>query len=241
MSPRLLLAWLLFVFSASAFAADVLGTPKVTVISGTSAVVSWNTDVETGTRVSYGLAPDALTKRAEGGTTAAHEVTLIGLKPGTKYFFAAGTARKKLATGEFTSSGSPATVISPPSTSPIGNPPPVSKPKSALAKIFDPQPDAPPTRETWGNMGSLADHFARHGPDFRAKDADQYAQMAWQFNRESRQGSYQVKVDDDGTRRVFDPKSGAFAAYNPNGSTKTYFKPNSRDYFARQPGRPLNR
>ena len=240
MSPRLLLAWLLFIFSASAFAADVLGTPKVTVISGSSAVVSWKTDVETGTRVSYGLAPDALTERAEGGTTAAHEVTLAGLKPGTKYFFAVGTARKKLATGEFTSSGSPTTVASPPSSSPIGNPPPVSKPRSALAKIFGPQPDAPPTRETWGNMASLADHFARHGSDFRAKDAVQYARMAWEFNRESRQGGYQVKVDDDGTRRVFDPKSGAFAAYNRDGKTKTYFKPNSRDYFDRQPGRPVH-
>ena len=240
MFPRPFLILLFLVLGVRADAAEILGTPKVTFLPGSSAVISWKTDVETGTRVSYGLAPDALTERAEGGTTAAHEVTLTGLKPGTKYFFAAGTARKKLATGEFTCSGSPATVVSPPSSSPAANPPPVAKPKSALAKIFVPKPDAPPTRETWGNMASLADHFARHCADFHAKDADDYARMAWQFGRDSRQGNLQVKVDEDGTRRVFDPKSGAFAAYNRDGKTKTYFKPNSRDYFARQPGRLVN-
>ena len=97
--------------------------------------------------------------------------------------------------------------------------------------------DAPPARETWGNPGSLPDHFARHGADFHAKDAEEYARMAWQFGQRAKQGGLLVKVDEGGTRRVFDPKTGAFAAYNADGTTKTFFKPNSRDYFARQPGR----
>ena len=239
MFSRLLLVCQFLILAVPAFAADIIGTPKISGVSGNSAVVSWKTEVETGTRVSYGLAPDQLTERAEGGVTSAHEVTLTGLKPGAKYFFAVGTARKKLATGEFTASGSPATVVSPPSSSPSTNPP-AAKPPSVFTKIFAPKPDAPPTRATWGNIGSLADHFARHGADFRAKDADEYARMAWQFGQQAKQGGLQVKVDDDGVRRVFDPKSGAFAAYNANGTTKTYFKPNSRDYFARQPGRPVN-
>ena len=240
MAPRLLLVWLIILLGIPAFAAVIVGTPKVSVGLGNSAVVSWKTDVETGTRVSYGLAPDQLTERAAGGVTAAHDVTLTGLKPGAKYFFAVGTARKKLATGEFTASGSPATVVSPPSSSPGTNPAATPKPQSVFTKIFALKPDAPLARETWGNIGSLADHFARHGADFRAKDADEYARMAWQFGQQARQGGLQVKVDDDGTRRVFDPKTGAFAAYNSDGTTKTYFKPNSRDYFARQPGRPVN-
>ncbi len=37
----------------------------------------------------------------------------------------------------------------------------------------------------------------------------------------------------------FDPKTRAFAAYNRDGTTRTFFKPNSRDYFDRQPGRPV--
>ena len=43
--------------------------------------------------------------------------------------------------------------------------------------------------------------------------------------------------DSDGTIRVWDPKTRAFAAYNRDGTTRTYFKPGSPDYFERQPGR----
>ena len=226
--------FLLFVFlliGIPSFAAEIIDAPRASAVSGNSAIISWNTDVETGTRVSYGLAPDQLTAHTEGGVTTAHELTLTGLKPGAQYFFAVGTARKKLATGAFTTSGSPATVTSAPSSSPA------TKPKSTLAKIFAPKSDAPPTRETWGNVGSLPDHFARHGADFHAKDADEYARMAWEFGQRAKQDGMLVKVDDDGTRRVFDPQSGAFAAYNRDGTTKTFFKPKSRDYFARLPGR----
>jgi hypothetical protein len=240
MFPRLLLSFCVALCcGVAAFAAEISGPPKVSAVAGNSVVISWHTDVETGTRVSYGVAADQQTERAEGGLGTAHEVTVPGLKPGTKYFFAVGTARKKLATGEFTTSGSPVAGSAPPSSSPAATAP-GAKPRPLISKIFTPKAEAPPTRETWGNMGSLADHFARHGGDFQAKDADEYARMAWQFGQHAKQGGLQVKVDEDGTRRVYDPKSGAFAAYNPNGTTKTYFKPNSRDYFSRQPGRLLN-
>src|SRR5437879_856269 len=39
----------------------------------------------------------------------------------------------------------------------------------------------PPTRKMWGNMATLQDHFERHGRDFRAKDPEDYARMAWEF------------------------------------------------------------
>lgn len=239
MFARLLVSFFIGLCGVAAFAAEISGQPKVSAVAGSSVVISWQTDVETGTRVSYGLAADQLTERAEGGVGTTHEVTVTGLKPGTKYFYAAGTARKKLATGEFTTSGSPVTVASPASSSPAATAP-VAKPKPLIGKLFSPKTEAPPTRETWGSMASLADHFARHGGDFQAKDADDYARMAWRFGEQGKQGGLQVKVDEDGTRRVYDPKRGAFAAYNANGTTKTYFKPNSRDYFARQPGRLVN-
>ena len=201
MFPRsLLLVFVLLLTGIPAFAAEMIGTPRVSAMAGNSAVVSWKTDVETGTRVSYGLAPDQLTERAEGGVTAAHELTLTGLRPGAKYFFAVGTARKKLATGEFTAAGSPSSVASAPSSSPA-----VMRPKPLPAKISPPKTDAPPTRVTWGNPGSLPDHFARHGADFHARDGDEYARMAWEFGQRAKQGGLMVKVDDDGTRRVFDP------------------------------------
>ena len=119
-----------------------------------------------------------------------------------------------------------------PSSSPSGDASAHAKSTTTFGKQ-----EAPPARETWGNPGSLPDHFARHGADFHAKDAEEYAAMAWQFGQRAKQGGLLVKVDEGGTRRVFDPKTGAFAAYNADGTTKTFFKPNSRDYFARQPGR----
>jgi hypothetical protein len=98
----------------------------------------------------------------------------------------------------------------------------------------------PPSRTTWGNVASLPDHFARHGRDFGAKDPDDYARMAWEFLQRATAEGLPAKQDETGTLRVFDPKSGAFAAYNRDGTTKTFFKPGSRDYFARQPGRSID-
>ena len=93
---------------------------------------------------------------------------------------------------------------------------------------------------TWGNPASLPDHFARHGADFGARDAQEYAAMAAQFLQRAKADGLPAKVDDRGTLRVFDPVSGAFGAYNRNGKTKTFFKPGSRGYFDRQPGRLVN-
>lgn len=220
-------------------AAEIVGDVKVEPAGATSVVVQWRTDVECGTRVSYGTAPDALNQRAEGGTTAEHRVTLTGLAAGQRYHFSVGTARKKLATGSFVMSASPAS--SPPTkpdTSPMRSPAPErSSPVTKPAPT--PTHKAPPARVTWGNDGSLQDHFVRHGPDFGSRNAEEYAAQAWSFRQRAYTSGLPMKLDTDGTVRVFDPVTGAFAAYNRDGTTKTYFKPGSRDYFSRQPGRPV--
>ena len=64
--------------------------------------------------------------------------------------------------------------------------------------------------------------------------------MASAFLQRARVEGLPAKVDSSGVLRVFDPRSGAFAAYNRNGTTKTFFKPGSPGYFDRQPGRPVN-
>ncbi len=93
---------------------------------------------------------------------------------------------------------------------------------------------------TWGNPASLSDHFARHGADFGARDAQEYARMAAELLRRARTEGLPAKLDSDGVLRVFDPRSGAFGAYNRDGTTKTFFKPGNRVYFERQPGRPID-
>ena len=97
-----------------------------------------------------------------------------------------------------------------------------------------------PARETWGNMASLPDHFARHGSEFGARNPEDYAGMAWQFLQRAKAEGLPAKVDGSGVLRVFDPGSGAFGAYNRDGTTKTFFKPGRRGYFDRQPGQPVN-
>ena len=89
----------------------------------------------------------------------------------------------------------------------------------------------------WGNPNTLTDHFQRHGADFLAMSPEDYARQAHAFYlaRED----YQVKTDweGDGTVRVYDEVTNAFGAYNADGATKTFFKPNNgQAYFDRQPG-----
>ena len=93
---------------------------------------------------------------------------------------------------------------------------------------------------SWGNPASLPDHFARHGADFGARDAEEYARMAAEFLQRAKAEGLPAKVDGSGVLRVFDPRSGAFAAYNRNGTTKTFFKPGSPGYFDRQPGHAVD-
>jgi pyocin large subunit-like protein len=107
----------------------------------------------------------------------------------------------------------------------------------------DARNDAPPElgqRFNWGNAATLDDHFARHGADFGAKSAMEYARLAMLFGERAQRGELPVKVDDDGTRRVFDIRSRTFGAYNDDWTTKTFFKPDRLDYFARQPGRIIS-
>lgn len=95
-------------------------------------------------------------------------------------------------------------------------------------------------RETWGRMETLEDHFVRHGRDFNAQNAEDYAAQAAALLKRARTSGLPAKRAGDGTIRVFDPKTGAFGAYNSDGTTKTFFKPNSPTYFDRQPGERID-
>jgi len=88
----------------------------------------------------------------------------------------------------------------------------------------------------WGNPKTLADHFARHGKDFGAKSADDYARQASDFFRRSQADRLPTKIDAEGVIRVYDPRSNTFGSFNPDGTTKTYFRPTSPTYFDSQPG-----
>jgi hypothetical protein len=227
-------------------AVELVSAPKVTQNEG-SVTFSWRTDVACGTRLSYGTALHQLDQKLEGPVGDDHAVTVSGLRRGTTYYYQFGSARQNLGAGSFVFGAD----------SPAATPaPPVSAPKSLLNKIVDslaPQPAkpkpavsaptaarAPPTRQTWGRIDTLQDHFDRHGADFQSSSPDDYAAQAWHFLQRGKAGQIPMKWDDtDSSLRVYDPKTRAFAAYNRDGTTKTYFRPNSASYWQRQPGKPI--
>lgn len=211
-----------------AWAAQLVKGPEIE-LDATSAVIRWVTDSPTGTRVR--IAPSGptvtVTEGLQPGTR--HAATLSDLRPGVSYTVIVGTARVSLATNTFTLGLAPA-------SSPVA--PQIKSPAASVQPSGSDK--AVPVLRTWGNPASLRDHFDRHGPDFSAKNPDDYARMAADFLRRAKTDGLPAKMDSDGVLRVFDPKTRAFGAYNADGTTRTFFKPRSRDYFERQPGKSVN-
>jgi hypothetical protein len=230
------------------WAVELIEGPRVEVgpQSG-QATLRWRTDVAAGGRVQWGTSPGKLTQRQQGPVGTNHAVVLSELKPGTTYHFTVGTARYPLATNAFViqeNAGgvATATVLPPDAPSSGTATSPTAAASGAGGSKASPaaQPQAPPTARTWGSMRTLQDHFERHGQDFGAKDADDYARRAWLFLQRARTEGLPAKRDSEGVLRVYDPATRSFGAYNRNGTTRTYFKPSRRDYFDDQPGRPVN-
>ncbi len=228
MIRRFLLALIFALGQFPGPAVELVGPPAIAA-TATNAVVHWVTDVSAGTRVQVSPAVKILADKTPG---TQHTATLAGLQPGATYTVVVGTARVPLATNQFTTAGTATAKVEAKKISAIETNPPAKK--SVEVK------PAPPTRKIWANVASLPDHFERHGGDFHAKDADDYARLSWEFLQRAKAEGLPAKEDDDGVLRVFDPKSGAFASYNRDGTTKTFFKPGGRDYFDRQPGRAVN-
>jgi hypothetical protein len=89
----------------------------------------------------------------------------------------------------------------------------------------------------WGSNETLSQHFIKHGADFGARSADEYARMADDFFVRAQTERLPTKIDADGVIRIYDPESNTFAAYNADGTTKTFFKPTGGiDYWNRQSG-----
>jgi hypothetical protein len=219
---RIFIALGALIFLLTARAVEITQPPGVE-FTASNAVVYWATDVATGTRAE--IFPSTAKVSVPDKTPAsAHIVNLSGLKPGTTYTVTVGSARAWLATNTFTTTGK---VIAPTNVSAV---------KKTAASSAEKKTPAPSTRKIWGNYASLPDHFERHGADFHAQDADDYARLSWEFLQRAKAEGLPAKQDDEGVLRIYDPRSGTFASYNRDGTTKTFFKPGSADYFERQPG-----
>jgi hypothetical protein len=94
-----------------------------------------------------------------------------------------------------------------------------------------------PKSPGFGSARSLTQHFAEHGNDFGCASAAEYDAAAREFLERARRLGLPTKVDSDGIVRVFEPGTNTFAAYNADGTVRTFFKPSSATYWSRQPGR----
>lgn len=89
----------------------------------------------------------------------------------------------------------------------------------------------------------LADHFDKHGGEFPGLSKAQYLSMA-QSLRDAPAGGdiLEMARASDGVIARFDRRSGAFLAFDGDGTIRTFFKPNDGEkYFRRQGNRAPGR
>jgi pyocin large subunit-like protein len=83
------------------------------------------------------------------------------------------------------------------------------------------------------------EHFAKHGREFGNITPDQYLHLAQELRDAPAGGPILEIAKPDGIVTRFDKRSGAFGAYNPDRTIRTFFKPNNGErYFRRQADRP---
>jgi pyocin large subunit-like protein len=101
---------------------------------------------------------------------------------------------------------------------------------------------APQTRDaiTRPNIGfrsraQFNEHFQKHGAEFDGLDQQQYLRAAQTLRDAPVGGAIEELRRPDGTVSRFDRASGAFIAFNADGTIRTFFKPNDGErYFRRQ-------
>ena len=91
----------------------------------------------------------------------------------------------------------------------------------------------------WGNPETLYDHFDRHGKKLDTTTPEQYADSARKLYDE--RYKYEVKQDVNGIVRVYDYDSKLLGSYNIDGTTRTFLKARSHNYWYNQPGKIINR
>ena len=91
------------------------------------------------------------------------------------------------------------------------------------------------TRIGFRSRNQLDEHFAKHGTEFGNISEQEYLRAAQELRDRTIGGEVLEIVRDDGTVSRFDRSSGAFLAFDRDGTIRTFFKPNDGErYFRRQ-------
>jgi pyocin large subunit-like protein len=81
----------------------------------------------------------------------------------------------------------------------------------------------------------LAEHFEKHGSEFGDISRQEYLVRAQELRDAPVSGTILESVRNDGVITRFDRKTGAFIAFDGDGTIRTFFRPNDGEaYFRRQ-------
>ncbi len=87
----------------------------------------------------------------------------------------------------------------------------------------------------------LDEHFAKHGVEFGAATRESYLRQAQSLRDAPAEGTILEVRRPDGVISRFDRRSGAFLAFDADGTIRTFFRPNDGEsYFRRQARRRPN-
>jgi pyocin large subunit-like protein len=111
----------------------------------------------------------------------------------------------------------------------------------AVARDIAPAPGDAGTGKTWGarvgfvNERRLEEHYDKHGAEFGRITKQDYLRQAQLLRDATVAGPVLETVRRDGVTTRFDRQTGAFIAYNADGTIRTFFKPNDGErYYRRQ-------
>jgi hypothetical protein len=111
----------------------------------------------------------------------------------------------------------------------------------AVAREIPAAPGDAGTGKAWGtrvgfmNEKRLEEHYDKHGAEFGRITKQDYLRQA-QLLRDAQVGGPVLEtIRRDGVTTRFDRQTGAFVAFNPDGTIRTFFKPNDGErYYKRQ-------
>jgi pyocin large subunit-like protein len=79
----------------------------------------------------------------------------------------------------------------------------------------------------------LVEHYRKHGHEFGTIDMDRYLSLAQELRDRPVGGMILEQVRDDGVIVRYDKSSGAFIAFDRDGTIRTFFRPNRGDAYFR--------
>jgi len=108
-------------------------------------------------------------------------------------------------------------------------------PPAATAPVPGPGPWAGHPGIGFRDRGQLAEHYRKHGAEFGGIGATEYLARAQGLRDRPAGGDIREAVRPDGVITRFDRRTGDFLAFDPDGTIRTFFRPNEGEaYFDRQ-------